>query len=369
MEEGIVLTKRNSNLEILRIIAIVMIIMHHYAIYSGFLWENQITINRIIINFFQMFGKLGACLFIMISGYFYDRSEFKIKKFVTLILQVFIYSIIGLIIGIITNSQKLNTINILKSILPTTLGLYWFASCYILIYIFTPIFRRIIENISKKHFKIILTEMIIIWCALANIPKTMTFVNDFIWFIVIYFIGAYVKKYNCNFMKDNRNRIKYVILVVIVMNVIMIGLELLFVKKPIFPKIYYFNSINSPLVLILAILIFSIFKNLNVKNNNIVNKVALASFGIYLIHENIFFRNIIWEQIVQGSKYVNSPFLILNAIGGVIGVFLIAMVIDFIVEKLIISSLVKIISKIYYKIKQTNTYIKLENEMIEFYNN
>ena len=61
--------------------------------------------------------------------------------------------------------------------------------------------------------------------------------------------------------------------------------------------------------------------------------------------------------------------MILNAIGGVIGVFLIAMVIDFIVEKLIISSLIKIISKIYYKIKQTNTYIKLENEMIEFYNN
>ena len=70
MVEGKILRKRNSNFEILRIIAIIMIIMHHYAVHSGFLWNNQITTNRIIINFFQMFGKLGVCLFIMISGYF-----------------------------------------------------------------------------------------------------------------------------------------------------------------------------------------------------------------------------------------------------------------------------------------------------------
>lgn len=61
---------RNSNLEILRIIAIIMIIMHHYAIYRGFIWENSIAVNRIIVNIFQMFGKLGVCLFIIISGFF-----------------------------------------------------------------------------------------------------------------------------------------------------------------------------------------------------------------------------------------------------------------------------------------------------------
>ncbi len=42
---------RSSNLEILRIISIIMIIMHHYAIYSGFEFENTITVNKVIINF------------------------------------------------------------------------------------------------------------------------------------------------------------------------------------------------------------------------------------------------------------------------------------------------------------------------------
>ena len=143
---------RSSNFELLRIIAIIMIIMHHYAIYSDFVWTNQLTFNRVLVNFFQMFGKLGVCLFIIISGYFYDKSKLKIKKLATLIIQVFIYSIIGLLIGIITNSKVLNLTNIVKSILPTTFGLYWFASCYVLIYIFSPFFKKVIENISKKEY-------------------------------------------------------------------------------------------------------------------------------------------------------------------------------------------------------------------------
>ena len=362
--------KRKSNLEILRIISMLMIIMHHYALYSGFLFENGITVNRIIVNFFQMFGRLGVCLFVIISGYFYDKSKFKIKKFATLILQVFVFSIIGLIIGIVTHSEKLSLGNIVKSIMPTTFGLYWFASCYVLIYIFVPFFRKIIEKMSKKDYKILLTAMIIIWGILSNIPKTKTFFNEFIWLTVIYFIGAYIKKYNFNILKNNKLRIMWIIIVVAIMNVIMVILELLSIKISILSEeIYYFNNLKSPVVLALTILIFTIFKNLDVKNSNVVNKIAATTFGIYLIHENVFLRDIIWKQIVQGNKFINSPLLILDAIGGVVGVFLISMIIDLIVEKLIINNLVKIMSIIYNKVKQMKIYMKLENKVIEFYNN
>lgn len=370
MEQVRLSTKRKSNLEILRIISMVMIVMHHYAIYSDFLFTNEITVNRIIINFFEMFGRLGVCLFVMISGYFYDKSEFKIKKFMTLILQVFVFSIIGLGIGIITNSENLNFVNIVKSILPTTFGLYWFASCYVLIYIFAPFFRKIIENISKKNFKILLTVMIIIWGILSNIPGTKTFFNEFIWLTVIYFIAAYIKKYDFNILKNDKMRVIGIIVVVAMMNAIMVILELLSTRILVLSeKIYYFNNLKSPFILILTILIFTIFKNLNVKNSKIINKIAATSFGIYLIHENVFLRDIIWKQIVQGSKFINSPLLILNAIGGVIVVFLISMIIDLVVEKLIIKNLVKIVSTIYSKVKQMKICMKLENKVIEFYNN
>ena len=78
---------------------------------------------------------------------------------------------------------------------------------------------------------------------------------------------------------------------------------------------------------------------------------------------------IIWEDMIQVEKYINSPMLIFNAIFGVISVLLCAVIIDFIVEKIIINNSIKIISKIYYKIKQMKIYAKIENKVLQFYNN
>ena len=170
-------------------------------------------------------------------------------------------------------------------------------------------------------------------------------------------------------MKNNKNRIGLVILIIIMMNIMTVVLELLAAKIEIFSNVEnYVSNINSPFVLTLTILIFTIFKNLKVKNNRVINKIASTTFGIYLIHENVFLRDIIWEQLVNGNKYINLPFLILNAVGGVAGVFLLAMVIDFIIEKLIINNLIKIMSKNYYLIRKKNIYKKLETKIINFYN-
>ena len=210
--------------------------------------------------------------------------------------------------------------------------------------------------------------MIGIFGILAFIPRTRLFFNEFIWLIVIYFIGAFIKKYNFNFMKKNISRLKYIFLIIIVMSVLMIMLEVLSIRESIFNDvIYYFNNINSPFVLLLTILIFTIFKNININNNKIINKVASTTFGIYLLHENVFLRNIIWRQLIQGSKYINSPLLIINAILGVSSVFIIAIIIDIIIEKIIINNIMKLITKIVKKIKQKKLYIRLESKIIKFY--
>lgn len=49
---------RNSNLEILRILAMFMIIGHHLALYSSFSFENELTnINQYYVLFLEMGEK------------------------------------------------------------------------------------------------------------------------------------------------------------------------------------------------------------------------------------------------------------------------------------------------------------------------
>lgn len=187
--------------------------------------------------------------------------------------------------------------------------------------------------------------------------------------ILIYLIGAYIEKYNCNFLLNNRNRIIGILLIVLVMNVIMILIELLTIKVSILTEyVYYFNNMNNPFVLALTVLIFLIFKNTEIKNNNFINKIASTTLGIYLIHENVFLRDVIWKNIINVVQYINSPLLILNAILGVLSVFIICAFIDLIFEKVINRNLMQLISKLYKRVKQCKIYNVLQKRIINYYN-
>ena len=73
---------RNSNIELLRMICMFVIILHHYVLYGGAL-EQPASINLIIANLFYIGGKFGANCFMAISAYFLIDSKFKVQKVIS----------------------------------------------------------------------------------------------------------------------------------------------------------------------------------------------------------------------------------------------------------------------------------------------
>ena len=75
-------SQRNSNLELLRIIAMIFIIAHHLVTFAldglPFVADN---LNTFVLYFITMFGKMGVNLFIFISAYFMIKSKFTLGKF------------------------------------------------------------------------------------------------------------------------------------------------------------------------------------------------------------------------------------------------------------------------------------------------
>ena len=72
---------RNSNIEIVRIISIIMIVVSHYCVHGfGNTSNLNLGINRFIIEIFTL-GNFGTILFIIITGYYLINStNIKIKK-------------------------------------------------------------------------------------------------------------------------------------------------------------------------------------------------------------------------------------------------------------------------------------------------
>ena len=66
---------RDSNMELLRIIAMLLIVISHYAVHGVGNTALGYEVYGKSIEFFRFFGNLGVNLFILISGFYGTASK------------------------------------------------------------------------------------------------------------------------------------------------------------------------------------------------------------------------------------------------------------------------------------------------------
>lgn len=121
------------------------IIAYHYVVHGGFEFA-YITQNKIFLDCFSMLGKLSVNLFVLITGYFDIKSQFKISKIIKLWLQTFCFSVVCLNICLISGITDISFKEVIKNILPITFNCYWFITAYIVLYLLEPFINRLLTN-------------------------------------------------------------------------------------------------------------------------------------------------------------------------------------------------------------------------------
>lgn len=87
------LKERESNIELLRIICMMMIIGAHFVYHGGAL-SGTSGVNQVISSFLAIGGKVGFDCFIVISAWFLVNSSFKIERFLKVWGQVLFYNVL-----------------------------------------------------------------------------------------------------------------------------------------------------------------------------------------------------------------------------------------------------------------------------------
>lgn len=350
---------RNSSIELLRIVAMILIVMHHYCIGSNFSFNTDIGIYQVLMEIFSFGGKIGVNIFVLIMGYFGIKNNFKIKKVFLLMMSVLFYSILGLLLAYVFNCS-ISTKDLMNSIFPTLSSLYWFFTTYIIVYILSPYINKFINCLSKNEFLKILFILLVL---LSIIPVFTIFdlgFSNYAWFIFVYMTGAYIYKYINNINK------KYLIISLISSLLIIFTSIVIFktmsVKYSVLNDyILYFAQQASIFAFIASITLFLLFKDINITPNKFINKIAGTTFGIYLFHSNKYLQNFLWNDFFIPSKWSNGPYLIFHFIISILIVFIIGIIIDSIKKY----TYDKIVDKIYeclrIKIKGTKLYIKFQN--------
>lgn len=348
---------RQSNFELLRIIAMLMIIGSHLKFDNA-----PIT---------KSFGQIGVMLFLLISAYFLYDSKFKISSFLRIVFETVFYSILIFIVEIIYDFAKFGSydfklINLVRSVLVLFYGSYWFMPNYLAIYLIFPFLNLIAKKLNKAQFTYFLVVFIGI-ISLASELIRAEYTPDFqrvvfclIWYIMVYFIGCYIKKYSdCKSLSSKK--------VAIVGGVFCLAIQIYsaFIDHGSYLMFALRNDYN---LVFLSIFIFLFFKNLNLKNSKFINTVASTTLGVYLIHESSFFAVNVTKGLVKFQYLWDLKYAELVSLAVIIIFFIGCSLIDlariYLLEKPFFKFLNKKCAKPFDRINNFFPYVSAEPETL-----
>lgn len=326
---------RKSNIELLKIIAMIFITLSHClpvygnANYLGWIDEQNavLEINSLLVLFLRHVGQIGNILFVISSAWFLvDSNRVKPNKIITILLNAFFISVGGLIIGII-GGIEFPASSIIKMLFPTISGLNWFVGCYLLLYAAHGYLNIIIDNSSKKSLMSLVLVLMVLYLIVCMALPDALYYSQLMCFITVYLMVGYMKRYMSNFSGNRKLNIKLLILLAFVyIGSIFIYLYMATMIGFLQGRAIKLACTNNVIMILMDIALFNVFKETKVSYSAILNKVASVSLVFYLITENrvlaghlrpAFFQ---WIYTNYGYELLPAWIFILNLVTFSVGI-------------------------------------------------
>ena len=326
---------RASNIELLRIISMILIIMHHFSVHGCFPFTPDLTFNKVFLQVFGLGDKAGVVVFVMITGYFMISVSFKLHKFAKLVGQIWFYSIAMLGVAMGLGLDTVTSRNMMLALLPIG-AMSWFAQNFLVLYLLTPVINRVLHWLQHTYYVILLVVSTVIWFLMPtvlnlwpNVPHTTFGFKHIFSFIVFYSMGAYIKLYGSHITKKIGIIFTAIGFVGAFLGDILV--DVLAMTNPAYMKqIFYFTQNDYGFFqLLLGIGLFIIFLKAKINYRPWINVIASTTFGIYLLHDNKLFLHYMWDNVLATYQYYDSILLPLYAILVVVLIFVIGMIVDY----------------------------------------
>lgn len=297
-----VVKNRNSSIEMLRIISMWMIVFYHFHTHVL-----QYGSDDVFFRAVQIPIHIAVICFILISGYFGINAS--IKGFSKLVAKIMFYALsitaLVLLYGKISGNQVYYSTDYIhqfpydkgfaiNDLLFVSRSPLWFIRSYLLLYMVSPFFNKVLKDQSKQErlFLLIVLGFITLWVDLLRVDG-MGGGKSILNFCFIYSIGRTIKDYNIlKLVSRKQNLLMYIALTlsVIVIYVIFDGSSF---GSMIGALSFRYNGV---ICIISAILFFMLFAR-TYFSSNIINTVSSSVFAIYLIHEHPIINNYIYTTV------------------------------------------------------------------------
>ena len=332
--------ERMANLELLRCIAMMMVVVLHYlgkGELLGDLTQDNMSGAGMTAWLLECFCIVAVNVYMLISGYFLSASSFKLNRLIQLYLQVWVYSVgIGLLAAFtgILPAEEFNTHYLLSLVFPVSMGHYWFMTAYIFMYLFLPFIGETIQKMSKKQMQTALGLLLLFFCVLKSVLPVRLEMDgmgyDCIWYLCVFLTAAYIRRFPPAFLAKKRNcALLYVAGCLAVFGMTM-GLRQIYLRTGSLERIMKISlEYNHILPFAAAIGLFGFFLQIKVSGGfaKVVNRVAPYCLGGYVLHENMGIRYA-WQKWFGAEGITGVGSLLVSTLLAVIFVFAAGVLLD-----------------------------------------
>lgn len=305
---------RDSNLELFRVIVMLMIIAHHYVVNSGLiqrLLDSPMTPSSSAMLVFGAWGKTGINCFVLITGYFMCTSSITLRKFLKLYLQIVFWAVVVYFILCTAGLADFSYWVLFKRIAVVySLPFRDFVSAFLVFYLCIPFLNILIRNMDRKTHLTLVVLLMGIYTILPCMGVYLV-LNYLEWFCVIFIIAAYLRKYDIESFLTHRQW-GYSTLLFIGTAIFSILFMEYASKNGIYNGyVYYFVAdCNKIFAMAVSITSFMWFKTLKIGYSKFINMLGASTFGVLLIHAHSDeMRQWLWGNTVDCVGHFNESVL------------------------------------------------------------
>ena len=267
--------QRNSSIELLRIISMILIVLYHYHARKYNLYvvdtprpEDADFLSKLMMH---SLGKLGVPIFVFISGWFGVR--FRKDRFFDLLLQCFFYAFLStILLGVCYGSFELKSIVFF-------LNHWWFIAGYLCLYLLAPGIDYLFETYNKKA--ILGIVLLFYFISFGDVVVNSAKIGGLYLMLTMYLSARWLRLYGADSLE------KYGVILFLSAFIVRFGIIGVAYVSNHLNFLSYVNSYVSPLTTILVASIFILFskRRFHVK---LINQVAVSCLSVYLFSESGF---------------------------------------------------------------------------------
>ena len=302
--------KRQSNLEILRILCMIAIIADHFSGQSGVCAANDGSLFANIFYIVITSGSRVACnTFVLIGAWFLCEQKFKSYRPVHIWLTIITYTVPITILCRYVLGIEFGREQLLQAFLPIEMKPLWLASCYIILLITSPFLNTAINNLKEKQLRFLIIAFLIIQCLYTTVTlKRGNFEHELWMFFFIYICAGYIKKYGLKYIEKTKSW-QWFLLSLALWGAVTLGRVYSGVKGIPVMQMYFENyrsELSTLPCVLLSFSIFFAFERMDIGSISFINLISGTTLGVYCFHQVPVFFDFLWKVIFRSTKYAGT---------------------------------------------------------------